>query len=103
MLFKFKTILLLLSLFTGMAAYNQKLYKPTLADARRTGITTDTLMLGRKLYVNNCGSCHNLYMPDQYSKKEWETVVPRMQKKAKITDQQAQAILNYLKSGTDKK
>jgi mono/diheme cytochrome c family protein len=99
----FKVILFLLSLFMGIAGYSQKLYKPTLADAQRTGIHADTLMMGRKQYINNCGSCHALYMPGQYSKEEWENVLYRMQKKAKITDQQAKTILNYLKSGAGEK
>lgn len=102
MLSKFNTIVMLL-LLSGTAAYSQQLYKPTAADAQRTGIPVDTLVMGRKLYVNNCGSCHSLYMPGRYTEKEWTKNVSEMQKRTKLSQEQALAILKYLKSGTNKK
>ena len=103
MLSKYKTVFFLLFLVSGIAVQGQKLYKPSLADAQRSGISSDTLMLGRKLYVNNCGSCHSLYMPGQYSEKEWIKTIPEMQMKAKISNQQTLTILNYLKAGAKQK
>lgn len=93
----------MLLLLSGTAAYSQQLYKPTAADAQRTGIPVDTLVMGRKLYVNNCGSCHSLYMPGRYTEKEWTKNVSEMQKRTKLSQEQALAILKYLKSGTNKK
>lgn len=103
MLSKYATIFMLLLLLSGTAAYSQQLYKPTAADAQKTGISLDTLILGRKLYVNNCGSCHSLYMPEKYTEKEWAKSISEMEKKAKLNDQQALTIFKYLKSGTEKK
>lgn len=94
---------MLLLLLSETAAYSQQLYKPTAADAQRTGIPVDTLLLGRKLYVNNCGSCHSLYVPGRYTEKEWTKNVSEMQKRTKLSQQQALTIIKYLKSGTDKK
>lgn len=79
-------------------ACSQVLYIPTLADSQRTGVSTDTLVLGRNLYVNNCGSCHNLYQPERFTKKEWEKVMPVMQKKAKCNNQEISIIMKYLKA-----
>lgn len=93
----------MLLLLSGTAAYSQQLYKPTAADAQRTGIPVDTLVMGRKLYVNNCGSCHSLYMPRRYTEKEWTKNVSEMQKRTKLSQEQALMILKYLKSGTNKK
>ena len=72
---------------------------PTAADQERTGILLDSLSEGRKLYVDHCGSCHNLYLPERYSAPEWEKNVAEMQLKGKITDNQKSKIVHYLKSG----
>ena len=76
------------------------LYVPTAADQDRTGIMLDSLAEGRKLYVDHCGSCHNLYLPERYKASEWEKNVDEMQEKGKITDSQKAKILSYLKSGS---
>ena len=72
------------------------LYLPTLADSQKTGIAVDTLSMGRKLYVNNCGSCHNLYKAESYRKSEWYKILPEMQKKTDCNNQQKKLIFNYL-------
>ncbi|MCX7985701.1 MAG: cytochrome c [Bacteroidales bacterium] len=82
----------------GILAYrcSGALYVPTALDAERENIILDSLILGRELYIRNCGSCHTLYLPDRYSKTEWKAIVKRMQKPAKINDVQANAIYLYL-------
>jgi cytochrome c5 len=76
------------------------LYVPSVADQARTGIMLDSLSEGRKLYVNHCGSCHNLYLPERYDATEWEKNVSEMQEKGKITNIQKVKILYYVKSGS---
>ena len=56
----------------------------------------ETLKNGRTLYVNKCSSCHALYLPEKYSKKEWIKWVNNMAPKAKITDQEKELIQAYL-------
>lgn len=51
---------------------------------------------GRNLYGNNCGNCHELYAPADYSKEKWVPIMQRMQKKARTTDAETLAIYNYL-------
>jgi nitrate/TMAO reductase-like tetraheme cytochrome c subunit len=69
---------------------------PSELDSSRTGVSTDSLMLGRNLYVNHCSSCHNLHLPEQYTSKHWKEEMPEMQRKAKISDNEAQLITNFL-------
>jgi mono/diheme cytochrome c family protein len=59
----------------------------------------DSLSEGRKLYMDHCGSCHNLYLPHRFNATEWEKNVGEMQEKSKITDNEKARILSYLKSG----
>jgi hypothetical protein len=76
------------------------LYVPSAGDQHRTGIMLDSLAEGRKLYVDHCGSCHNLYLPERYKAAEWEKNVDEMQEKGKISDNQKTKILYYLKTGS---
>ena len=77
-------------------ACSPALYLPTLADADRTGISTDSLLIGRTLYVNYCGSCHNLHLPEQFTRQHWEKEIPEMQQKAKISADEAKLIINFI-------
>lgn len=95
MYFNIRNSLLLLGLAL-VAACSSALYMPTSADADRAGISTDHLMVGRTLYINKCGSCHNLHLPEQYTQKQWLKEMPEMQKKAKITEEESKQITSFL-------
>ena len=56
------------------------------------------LKKGRETYVNNCASCHSLYMPEKYSNVQWAENLEEMQQKAKITDFEKAQIYGYLSS-----
>ena len=58
--------------------------------------TVENLKKGRTLYSNNCGSCHQLYLPNRFSTAIWEKNLNEMQPKAKITDEQKLLIYKYL-------
>ncbi len=87
------SFLLLISLIVSCAP---ALYIPTLADAQIAGVTTESLVTGRKVYVDNCSNCHSLYRPEHFTKNEWAKVMPVMQKKAKIDNEQRKMIVKYL-------
>lgn len=91
-------ILILCVIASVIFACSPTLYMPTLADTEKTGVSTDTLVLGRKLYIYNCAGCHSLYLPERYSIMEWEKVMPIMQIKAKCNNQETAIITNYLKA-----
>jgi mono/diheme cytochrome c family protein len=59
-------------------------------------ITREVLAEGKSLYSNNCAKCHDLYDPNSFTAEEWTPIVIRMQKKAKISDEQREKIYAYL-------
>jgi hypothetical protein len=79
-----------------LGACSPALYMPSMTDASRTGISSDSLLIGRTLYANHCGSCHNLHLPEQYTRAHWEKEMPEMQRKAKISDEETKLITNFL-------
>jgi nitrate/TMAO reductase-like tetraheme cytochrome c subunit len=89
-------IVFYLFLLLVILACSPALYIPTLADSQKAGISADSLAIGRKIYVNNCSSCHSLYRPDHFTKGEWAKVMPVMQKKARIDNEQRMMIIKYL-------
>lgn len=84
-------------LITGITGCKQALYFPGREDSLKTGISADSLVLGRTLYVNNCGSCHSLFLPERFTATEWTKMLSEMQKKAKCSNQETALIKNYLK------
>ena len=59
-------------------------------------VSVENLKKGRELYVNNCSSCHQLYMTNQYDATTWKNNLDEMQARAKITNEQKKIIYNYL-------
>ena len=95
---KYKHLLFFIVLVMVIIACSQVLYYPTFTDSQNTGVSTDTLALGRKLYVTNCAGCHNLYQPEGFTEKQWEKILPEMQIKAKSNDSDIIIISKYLKA-----
>jgi hypothetical protein len=71
------------------------LYQP-MPEHASGNVTHEDLLKGRSLYVNSCGSCHSLYVPDQYNEKVWKENLDEMQERSKITDPEKALILAYL-------
>ena len=87
---------IILSIAVVFCACSPALYMPTMDDANHTGGSVDSLMIGRALYTNHCGSCHNLHLPERYTRTQWEKVIQEMKPKAKITDKEALLISKFL-------
>jgi cytochrome c2 len=62
----------------------------------------DSLKTGKNLYEASCVRCHKLKDPAKYTAKQWPGLVDKMQKRAKITDEQKAIILSYLVSEAKK-
>ncbi|MCB8999119.1 MAG: hypothetical protein H6540_03480 [Bacteroidales bacterium] len=71
---------------------------PTVSDAQTSGTSLDTLLKGRALYISNCGSCHSLYLPERFTASHWSRTVSDMKYRAKLDNEQASLILQYLTS-----
>ena len=74
------------------------LYVPTATDVTTTATLTD-LQNGRTLYLNRCGSCHNLYSPDSYSSSNWSSILASMATKAGLSSTEKSLVLKYVTRG----
>ena len=97
---RFKILILLSVAGISVLMYycSPALYIPVIQDSENAKISLDTLLMGRKLYIDNCASCHTLYLPERFTARKWEMELNEMQKKAKINDHQKVIILKYLTS-----
>ncbi len=77
------------------------LYKP-LPEQFSSVATYNQLVKGRQLYVNSCGGCHSLYLPNHYEESVWATNLDEMQERSKINDDEKALILAYLKNAPAK-
>lgn len=75
------------------------LYLPTEEVARTRSKNLADLQRGRQLYIDRCGSCHNLYLPSQYSAADWKKNVHEMHTRAKTDTLQERLILDYILAG----
>lgn len=80
------------------AACSSALYMPD-SDNTAPGVNILDLQAGRKLYVSKCGSCHTLVLPEKYSADQWQSLVDKMETKAKITPDEKKLIVEYLTKG----
>ncbi|MEN9335604.1 MAG: hypothetical protein RLZZ500_591 [Bacteroidota bacterium] len=62
---------------------------------------TPELAEGKSLYEGSCARCHQLYKATDYNAEAWKPIVARMQKKARLSDEQGMKIYNYLTSGAE--
>lgn len=74
------------------------LYVPVSSDATATA-TLAELQQGRTLYIDNCGSCHNLYSPDDYSKTSWTNIMSSMTPKTSLNASQVTLVTKYVTRG----
>jgi hypothetical protein len=74
------------------------LYIPTSADVTLNA-TLSELQQGRDLYINNCGRCHNLYSPDNYSPSQWKVVMNSMTPRTSLSNAEIQLVTKYVSKG----
>ena len=57
------------------------------------------LLDGREIYINKCGGCHSLFLPEKYNSGEWEKWVVKMEPIVEMSEKEKQLILKYLTKG----
>jgi len=97
-----KTNILLLLFALTLVGCVSSLYLPTQSDAVAQNTPLEKLKQGRELYLNRCGSCHNLYLPSAYTASQWKPILEKMQKPAKIDDSEKELINQYLETNCRK-
>lgn len=97
MYFKGKLLKLSLLLFLVTVIYScsSALYEPDLKIIKDEALYSE-LKEGRKNYVQKCGNCHNLYLPEKYTNSEWEHWMGIMGKKVNLTEKEKTSILKYV-------
>jgi hypothetical protein len=91
--------LLLTLVASGCAARNLPAVLPThvqVAAKRWPAVSETDLSHGRSLYRAKCGSCHLLELPLERSPAGWEKSVAEMAPKAKLSEREAEFVLQYL-------
>ncbi len=53
---------------------------------------------GAKVFAANCGNCHSERYPSERTDKEWSLIVMHMQVRARLTGDEARAVLRYLQA-----
>jgi hypothetical protein len=76
-------------------------YIPTPAEVKRAqekwpDVDSATLFKGYTNYKDNCGECHFLYKPEQYTLDEWESILPKMKQKANLSEEDIGLIKKYI-------
>jgi hypothetical protein len=77
---------------------SSSLYVPSNSDVTANA-TLAELEQGRTLYINNCGSCHGLYSPDNYSPSQWNGILSSMTPKTSLTSAQVTLVKKYVTRG----
>lgn len=66
------------------------------ASARWPGTTVGALTEARRLYIDHCSGCHNLYTPASHPADKWPKLVANMAVRAKVDNRQLDRIALYL-------
>lgn len=74
---------------------------PTAEDLYATGALpvgadVDAVRRGRAVYVTECGACHRLHLPSEYTPEEWRPIAGRMAERASLGTDQAADLEAYL-------
>ncbi len=59
------------------------------------------IFTGEQMYKEKCGGCHALYQREKFVSGDWDTIIIRMEKKARLNDYQSKLIREYLVFQTD--
>lgn len=74
------------------------LYVPTASDVTATA-TLAELTQGRTLYGDNCGACHSLYLPENFSASQWRSVLPGMTSRTGLSTADIALLTKYVTKG----
>ena len=96
MLSKRRTRIGLMVLLTGFVfACGTALYLPKENPGISNGDLNEMLK-GRVAYINKCGSCHALILPEKHSAGEWKIWLEKMASKVDLTTQEQEEVLRYV-------
>jgi len=77
---------------------NDSPYVPSTTDVT-VNATLAELQQGRTLFINNCGACHGLYSPDNYTPTNWKSILSTMIPKTNLSQSDAVLVTKYVCRG----
>ena len=57
---------------------------------------TTEMSAGKAIYNTSCIKCHGLKVVENYTKAQWEKILPAMMEKAKLTEEDRQKVHAYV-------
>jgi len=66
------------------------------AGAVPAGADVDAVRRGRAIFVTECGACHRLYLPSEYTPEEWRDIAGRMAVRASLGAEEEEDLKSYL-------
>ena len=96
-----KKLIVICTLLGLVACSKVVLMAPSQTDAERAGkkfpgMTLSDLNEGKAQFEKNCQKCHSLKNPASRNEAQWNKIVPKMAKKAKIDEKTEEQIRRYL-------
>jgi len=60
------------------------------------------IAMGKTIFINRCGRCHDLPKPEQYPVQRWDGILSYMIPRARLTDEQGIHVTAYLRANAAK-
>jgi cytochrome c5 len=89
--------ILLFSVFTTLGFLASCTPKPAVVAVTKTN-KVENLALGKTIFDNSCGKCHDLPNPTDHSAQDWVGIMNRMAPKSKLNDDQHAMVYDYIVS-----
>jgi|ERR1043165_3525593 mono/diheme cytochrome c family protein len=74
---------------------------PVAMAAGKRGLSETRIAHGRELYVTACVECHRPVRPDSFSEENWDDILPKMVKRAKLDAAAHEDVRAYVFSARD--
>ena len=74
----------------GLAGVLMAFSLPTSVQAQQSGV---------EIWSQTCGNCHLIQPANRYTADQWESIMVRMRTWARLTDDESDAVLEFLKGG----
>ena len=89
--------IILFSVFTTLGFLASCTTKPAVVAVTKTN-KVENLALGKTIFDNSCGKCHDLPNPTDHSAQDWVGIMNRMAPKSKLNDDQHAMVYDYIVS-----